>query len=119
MDAFRNVAKGLKGRALPGPHDYEQIPELAERGRSRVEHFFRDMDRTPRGPRLRGGQPLHHRGYLRDGADRLRGLGQAESSGRLRQFAPLVRVRLGAPEREGIKHARYLQAVHPMAQENR
>ncbi len=45
MDAFRNVAKGLKGRALPGPHDYEQIPELAERGRLRVEHFFRDMDR--------------------------------------------------------------------------
>ena len=44
MDAFRNAAKGLKGRALPGRHDYEQISELAERGRSRVEHFFRDMD---------------------------------------------------------------------------
>src|SRR5436190_21679030 len=44
MDAFRNAAKGLKGRALPGPHDYEQIPELAERGRIRVEHFFRAMD---------------------------------------------------------------------------
>ena len=26
MDAFRNTATGLKGRALPGPHDYEQIP---------------------------------------------------------------------------------------------
>ena len=36
--------QGLKGRALPGPHDYEQIPELAERGRKRLEHFFRDMD---------------------------------------------------------------------------
>jgi len=44
MDAFRNTAKGLKGRALPGPHDYEQIPELAERGRARVENFFRAMD---------------------------------------------------------------------------
>src|SRR4051812_17567192 len=44
MDAFRNAAKGLKGRALPGPHHYEQIPELAERGRIRVEHFFRAMD---------------------------------------------------------------------------
>jgi glutathione S-transferase len=44
MDAFRNAAKGLKGRALPGPHDYEQIPELAERGRARVENFFRAMD---------------------------------------------------------------------------
>jgi glutathione S-transferase len=44
MDAFRNTTKGLKGRALPGPHDYEQIPELAARGRLRVEHFFRAMD---------------------------------------------------------------------------
>src|SRR5262245_32771314 len=44
MDALRNTAKGLKGRALPGPHDYEQIPELAERGRQRLEHFFRDME---------------------------------------------------------------------------
>ena len=44
MDAFRNATKGLKGRALPGPHDYEQIPELAERGRARVENFFRTMD---------------------------------------------------------------------------
>jgi glutathione S-transferase len=44
MDAFRNTTKGFKGRALPGPHDYEQIPELAVRGRARVEHFFRAMD---------------------------------------------------------------------------
>jgi glutathione S-transferase len=44
MEAFRNATKGLKGRALPGPHDYEQIPELAARGRVRVEHFFRAMD---------------------------------------------------------------------------
>jgi glutathione S-transferase len=44
MDALRNTAAGLKGRALPGPHDYEQIPELAERGRARIANFFRDMD---------------------------------------------------------------------------
>ena len=44
MDAFRNTTKGMKSRALPGPHNYEQIPELAARGRVRVEHFFRDMD---------------------------------------------------------------------------
>jgi glutathione S-transferase len=44
MDALRNTAAGLKGRALPGPHDYEQIPELADRGRKRLEHFCRDMD---------------------------------------------------------------------------
>jgi glutathione S-transferase len=44
MDAFRNTAKGLKGRALPGPHDYEQIPELAERARARIGHFFNAMN---------------------------------------------------------------------------
>jgi glutathione S-transferase len=44
MDALRNVSKGLKDRALPGPHNYAQIPELAERGRARLGHFFRDMD---------------------------------------------------------------------------
>lgn len=44
MDALRNTAKGLKDRALPGPHNYAQIPELAERGRARLENFFRDMD---------------------------------------------------------------------------
>ena len=32
-DAFRNSAKGLKGHAMTGPVQYEQIPELAERGR--------------------------------------------------------------------------------------
>src|SRR5437763_7066967 len=45
MDAFRNTAKGLVGRALPGPHDYEQIPQLAERGRVRLAHFFEAMNR--------------------------------------------------------------------------
>jgi glutathione S-transferase len=44
MEAFRNATPGLKGRALPGPHDYEQIPELAERGRARIAHFYRAMD---------------------------------------------------------------------------
>ncbi len=44
MEAFRNSTPGLKGRALPGPHDYEQIPALAERGRLRVAHFFEQMN---------------------------------------------------------------------------
>ena len=44
MDAFRNAAKGLAGRALTGPDNYEQIPELAERGRQRVAQFFRRLD---------------------------------------------------------------------------
>lgn len=43
-DAFRNAAKGLKGRAVTGPDAYEQIPELAERGRQRAARFFRRLD---------------------------------------------------------------------------
>ena len=44
MDAFRNAVKGLAGRALTGPESYEQIPELAARGRKRVAQFFRRLD---------------------------------------------------------------------------
>jgi len=44
MEAFRNSAPGLKSRALPGPDDYEQIPALAERGRTRVMRFFAQME---------------------------------------------------------------------------
>jgi glutathione S-transferase len=44
MDAFRNATPGLKGRALPGPDDYEQIPALAERGRMRVARFLERMN---------------------------------------------------------------------------
>lgn len=43
-DAFRNSAKGLVDKALPGPDPYPQIPELAERGRARVQAFFRRID---------------------------------------------------------------------------
>lgn len=39
-EVLRNTAKGMKDRALPGPHDYAQIPELAERGRARLSHFL-------------------------------------------------------------------------------
>lgn len=43
-DAFRNTAKGLVDRALPGPDPYPQIPELAERSRLRVARFFERLD---------------------------------------------------------------------------
>lgn len=33
MEAIRNAAPGLRSRAIAGPHDYEQIPELAERSK--------------------------------------------------------------------------------------
>jgi glutathione S-transferase len=39
-EVLRNTAKGMKDRALPGPHNYAQIPELAERGRERLGHFL-------------------------------------------------------------------------------
>lgn len=43
-DVLRNTSKGLANRALVGPHDYEQIPALAERGRQRVRDFYADLD---------------------------------------------------------------------------
>lgn len=39
-EIIRNSLPGMKGRALTGPRDYKQIPELAERGRERIGHFF-------------------------------------------------------------------------------
>ena len=39
-EAFRNRTKGFKGRALPGPRDFDQIPELAERGLVRAQDFL-------------------------------------------------------------------------------
>lgn len=44
-ECFRNSARGLRGRALTGPVNYEQIPTLAERGRLRVRHFLADLNR--------------------------------------------------------------------------
>jgi glutathione S-transferase len=44
MEAFRNSTPAFKVRALPGPHDYAQIPALAERGRLRIMHFFGLME---------------------------------------------------------------------------
>jgi glutathione S-transferase len=44
MEAVRNASAGLKGRALSGPHDYDQIPELVERSRRRISNFYEDFD---------------------------------------------------------------------------
>ncbi|WP_420994067.1 glutathione S-transferase family protein [Cupriavidus sp. 30B13] len=44
MEGVRNAVEGLKGRALSGPHAYEQIPELVGRSRQRVANFFADFD---------------------------------------------------------------------------
>lgn len=44
MEGVRNAAAGLKGRALSGPHDYDQIPGLVERSRQRVGNFYTDFN---------------------------------------------------------------------------
>lgn len=44
MEGVRNAAAGLKGRALSGPHEYDQIPALVERSKRRVANFYADFD---------------------------------------------------------------------------
>lgn len=45
QEVLRNKSAKLKGRALPGPIEVEQIPALVERGRSRLLHFYDEFDR--------------------------------------------------------------------------
>jgi glutathione S-transferase len=44
MEGVRNAAAGLKGRAIAGPHGYEQIPQLVERSKLRVANFLSDLN---------------------------------------------------------------------------
>jgi len=44
MEAVRNAVPALKGRAIAGPHDYEQIPALVERSRQRIRNFYADFN---------------------------------------------------------------------------
>lgn len=43
-EAFRNSTPGFKGRAISGPHGYEQIPALIDRGKARFANFLTDLD---------------------------------------------------------------------------
>lgn len=43
-EALRNGSPAMKDRALPGPHNVAQIPELAARGVKRLGWFFEDMN---------------------------------------------------------------------------
>ena len=45
-DILRNSAPRMKDRALTGPENYAQIPELAERGRQRIGHFMDSINET-------------------------------------------------------------------------
>jgi len=44
MEGVRNKMPRLQGRAIAGPHDYEQIPALVERSMLRVKNFFADLN---------------------------------------------------------------------------
>lgn len=43
-EVLRNSAKGMRDRALPGPTNLKQIPELVERGTIRVKAFLERLD---------------------------------------------------------------------------
>ncbi len=43
-ETLRNSSPAMANRALPGPVDYAQIPELAQRGLARVQQFFATLD---------------------------------------------------------------------------
>ena len=42
---LRNSSKGFVNRALPGPLDLPQIPELAERGNVQIDYLLPEIDR--------------------------------------------------------------------------
>src|SRR4030081_3813238 len=44
MEGVRNASEQLQSRAIAGPHDYGQIPALAERSKLRVKNFYADLD---------------------------------------------------------------------------
>lgn len=43
-ETLRNGTPAMANRALPGPVDYPQIPELAQRGLARVQQFFATLN---------------------------------------------------------------------------
>jgi glutathione S-transferase len=43
-EALRNSSPAMANRALPGPQNYAQIPELAQRGLARVRQFMADLN---------------------------------------------------------------------------
>lgn len=44
-EVFRNTHPAFAGRALPGLKSFDQLPELAERGRHRLTAFYETMDK--------------------------------------------------------------------------
>jgi glutathione S-transferase len=44
MEGVRNAIPGLRGRAIAGPHDYDQIPAIVDRSKLRLKNFYADLD---------------------------------------------------------------------------
>src|ERR1700726_81711 len=44
MEDLRNASERLKGRAIAGPYDYDQIPAVVSRSTLRVKNFYADLD---------------------------------------------------------------------------
>lgn len=42
-DLFRNGPNWFEDRALVGPHNYEKIPQLVNRGQQRIKNFYDDI----------------------------------------------------------------------------
>ena len=43
-EALRNSSPAMVDRAMPGPVNYPQIPELAQRGHARAQRFFAELN---------------------------------------------------------------------------
>jgi glutathione S-transferase len=48
-EGLRNGSPAMANRALPGPRNYAQIPELAQRGQQRVQDFFLTLEERLQG----------------------------------------------------------------------
>jgi glutathione S-transferase len=48
-EGLRNGSPSMANRALPGPRNYAQIPELAQRGQQRVQDFFLTLEERLQG----------------------------------------------------------------------
>jgi len=55
-EALRNGSPAMAHRALPGPKDYAQIPELAQRGLARAQDFFTALDARLQGREFIAGE---------------------------------------------------------------
>jgi glutathione S-transferase len=72
MEGVRNRAERLKGRAVAGPHGYEQIPALVNRSMLRAKNFLADLNGAARGGVLRRRRSVFGSGHNRADDDRFR-----------------------------------------------